>query len=74
MTKYEAFEAIASVSKQVEAKYPWLADHQHAEGPYCLLLDNVRRFEQPIPARGMLGLWEFDGALPALPELAVATA
>lgn len=68
---------IAIFGKQVEAKYPWLADHVHAEGEYCLILDNVRRFEQPIPARGMLGLWEFDGALPALPalpKLAVATA
>lgn len=53
-------------SDAVIIKYPWIVTHDHAEGPYCLILDNVRRFEQPIPARGMLGLWEFDGALPEL--------
>lgn len=47
-------------------KYPWLSTHPHAEGPYCLILDNVKRFRTPIPARGMLGLWDFKGELPEL--------
>lgn len=53
-------------SDAVNNKYPWLARHDHSEGPYCLILENVRRFAEPLPARGMLGLWEFEGAIPEL--------
>lgn len=47
-------------SEQVNARYPWLASHPHAEGSYCLILDDVKRFDTPIPAVGKLGIWEFE--------------
>lgn len=31
-------------------------EHEHAEGPYCWILGNVRKIE-PIEARGAQGLW-----------------
>src|SRR4051812_20899098 len=33
----------------------WLADHAHANGPYCWILANVRRLETPIAATGKQG-------------------
>lgn len=57
-------------------RWPWLADHQHAEGPYGWILGNVRRLETPIPAEGSHGLWDWEPPAPlaelpliALPEL-----
>jgi hypothetical protein len=38
--------------------WPWLADHEHAEGPYCWILEDARRFEHPIPLRGQPGLFD----------------
>lgn len=40
-------------------KWPWLADHQHVEGPYCFVLAEVRCFREPIPATGWQGMWEW---------------
>lgn len=37
--------------------YPWLAEHVHAEGPMCWVLQKVRRLQQPIAATGKQGLW-----------------
>ena len=34
-----------------------LADHEHANGPFCFVLENIRRFEVPIKCRGAQGLW-----------------
>lgn len=34
--------------------------HEHTEGPFCWVLQNVRRFREPLPARGMPGLWEWE--------------
>lgn len=31
-------------------------EHLHCEGPFCLVLENVRRI-QPIPYKGALGIW-----------------
>lgn len=43
----------------------WLAEHEHAHGPYCWILDRPRRFK-PIPYTGKQGLWQFpDSLLPA---------
>lgn len=38
-------------------RWPWLVDHPHAEGPFCIILENVRRFERPIPYKGAQGLF-----------------
>lgn len=61
--------AIASVidclsSLEIEAckhdkKYPWLRAHEHMNGPWCWILDDVSRV-QPFAWKGQLGLFEID--------------
>lgn len=34
-------------ARDLEA-WPWLADHMHAEGPFCIIVGNPRRFAEPI--------------------------
>jgi hypothetical protein len=34
------------------------ATHEHAHGPWCWMLSNVKRIE-PVPYRGAQGLWEW---------------
>jgi hypothetical protein len=45
----------------------WLEHHVHAEGPWCWILQDVRRFS-PVPWRGETGLFEVpsDVALAAV--------
>ncbi len=45
-------------------EYPWLPDHEHTNGTWCIVLHNVRRFNVPIPCKGAQGLWQYCGALP----------
>lgn len=63
-----AFGAIVAVADLVAclhvwSKEPWperyapLRDHEHTNGPWCFVLENVRRLETPIPCNGSLGLW-----------------
>lgn len=33
--------------------------HEHTEGPFCWVLENVRKIE-PVRATGKQGLWEWD--------------
>ncbi len=40
--------------------YRWLSTHEHCEGPYCWVLDEVQRLERPVPWRGKGGLWDLD--------------
>lgn len=46
-------------------QYPWLINHPHAEGPWCIVLDEVRKFVNPIPYKGALGLFDVPGDLVA---------
>jgi hypothetical protein len=39
---------------------PSLIDHEHAHGPWCWVLANVRRLPEPVPMRGAQGLWVPD--------------
>lgn len=41
------------------AKYPWLDDHEHANGPWCWILENVTPIG-PWPWRGAQGLFDID--------------
>ena len=36
-----------------------LRDHEHASGPWCWILEDVKRFPEPVPCRGAQGLWEW---------------
>ena len=37
--------------------YPWAKDHYHVNGPWCWILDNVKRVD-PVPYRGAQGLFD----------------
>lgn len=37
--------------------WPWLAGHQHTEGPFCFVLAECRAFETPIPYKGAQGFF-----------------
>ena len=50
-------------------RYPWLADHEHANGPYCFVLANVRRLAKPIVMKGQQGLFDIDDAAIAVAGL-----
>ena len=36
----------------------WMAEHEHASGPWCFVLENVRRFVTPVEYRGAQGLFD----------------
>ena len=44
-------------------KYEWLLDNPHASGEYCMILENPRRFKEPIPYKGELGLFNVPDEL-----------
>jgi hypothetical protein len=52
------------LSGRYDEKHPWLRKHQHVSGPWCLILDDPMPYERPIPAAGMLGLWNWEPKLP----------
>lgn len=37
---------------------PWLAGHEHVEGPFCFVLTEVRVFSAPIPYCGKQGFFD----------------
>lgn len=39
-------------------RYRHLADHEHTEGPFCIVLEKPEALPEPIPAKGAQGLWE----------------
>lgn len=39
---------------------PWLRDHEHTEGPWCWVLDNVVKLFEPVTCTGRQGLWTWD--------------
>lgn len=46
-------------------QWPWLAEHRHVSGPFCIVLENRRRFAEPIPYRGAQGLFNVPGQVVA---------
>lgn len=49
------------VPADASARFPWLAKHRHTHGPFCLVLQNVRRFREPVVCRGQQGLFNVKG-------------
>lgn len=47
---------------EYDEKYPWLREHQHANGTWCWILENVRRAPTPIPCNGKQGWWNWAAA------------
>jgi hypothetical protein len=35
-------------------------DHPHTEGPWCWVLRDVRKLDEPVPCSGKQGLWDWD--------------
>ena len=60
---FGAFVALGDLVACLELDSAWpkeyrhLQDHEHAEGPFCLVLARVRRLPKPVECRGMQGLW-----------------
>jgi len=50
-------DRIRRCERAVVERFPWITTHEHAEGPYCFVLEHVRRFVNPIPYRGALGFF-----------------
>jgi activating signal cointegrator 1 len=48
-------ERAASIERLGE-RFAWMHDHEHAEGPWCFVLRDVRRVG-PIECNGAQGLW-----------------
>ena len=40
-----------------------LAAHKHTEGPFCWVLEDVKKLQNPVLYSGRQGLWEFDESL-----------
>ncbi len=43
-------------------QYEFLLTHKHVEGPYCWIVRDPIRFQNPIKCKGALGLWEWRPA------------
>ena len=56
---------------EYDAKYPWLREHMHAHGTWCWVVQEVKRYAQPVPWKGAQGLWDFPEA--SLPHNAVVS-
>ena len=52
------------MDNKVADNHLWLATHEHVEGPFCWVLENVREIK-PIPFLGLLGLWNVPAELEA---------
>lgn len=50
------------LSGEYDARYPWLREHEHTNGTWCWVLDDVKRFSEPTPWRGAQGLWDIPDA------------
>lgn len=54
-------------SGQLDERFPQLRDRAHCYGPFCWVLEGVRRLATPLPWRGAQGLFEIpDDALGAI--------
>ncbi len=52
---------------------PWLAGHEHVEGPFCFVLQECRKFVEPIPYRGAQGFFNVPDELVAEQLSAIAS-
>jgi hypothetical protein len=42
-------------------RFPWMAAHEHTEGPVCWVFDPILRLTEPVPCNGAQGLWDLPG-------------
>lgn len=50
-------ERIRHCEREVVDRHPWITTHEHAEGRFCFVLEDVRRFVTPIPYKGAQGFF-----------------
>lgn len=43
---------------KLDARFPWIREHEHTEGPWCWILGNAVALAEPVPCKGSLGLFE----------------
>jgi hypothetical protein len=58
----DCFHAMLSRAAS-EKRHPWLAGHQHVEGPFCHVYGSARKFAEPIPYRGAQGMFNVPDEL-----------
>lgn len=50
-------DRIRLCERAIVDRFPWITTHEHAEGEFCFVLENVRRFVKPIPFKGAQGFF-----------------
>jgi hypothetical protein len=50
----------------------WLKTHPFTEGPYCWVLRRPQAFPEPVPCRGLQGLFHVPASVVQLPPLETA--
>lgn len=48
---------LAVSAKRWPDRWEALHTHEHANGPYCHIYEDIRRLPEPIPCRGAQGFW-----------------
>jgi len=41
----------------------WLTTHEHVEGPFCWILEDIQRLTDPLPCLGQRGLFELPASV-----------
>ena len=59
-TLVECFSIEQIRAGDLPAEYDWLSTHDHAHGPQCWVLANVKWLVDPIPCKGRQGLWNWS--------------
>ncbi len=44
-------------------RWPWADQHEHLEGPVCLVLSKIRKLPKAIPYKGRLGVFDIPAEL-----------
>ena len=59
------YRPLRKLDPAVLEAWPWLENHEHCEGPYCWILEDVFRFPTIVPHRGMPGVFDVSAGLVA---------
>ena len=54
----ELIDVVAWPSPLSAARYRWLRNHEHVEGPWCFILGDVWRIAPTIPLIGQRGIFD----------------
>ena len=51
-------DRVGDVAPHLRERFGWVKDHPHTHGPWCWVLENLRRFPTPVPYKGAQGLFD----------------